>query len=38
VLLENMIAIGQLIVHGVPGRYPKMKIINSHLGGAILFQ
>jgi 6-methylsalicylate decarboxylase len=25
-----------LITHGIPTRYPNIKIINSHLGGALL--
>ena len=25
----------QLITHGIPTRYPDIKIINSHLGGAL---
>jgi 6-methylsalicylate decarboxylase len=25
----------QLITHGIPSRYPRIKIINSHLGGAL---
>jgi aminocarboxymuconate-semialdehyde decarboxylase len=32
---EDTISIFQLITHGVPARYPNLKIINSHLGGAL---
>ncbi len=33
--VEDTISIMQLITHGVPSRYPRIKIINSHLGGAL---
>jgi 6-methylsalicylate decarboxylase len=33
--VEDAISIMQLITHGVPARYPNIKIINSHLGGAL---
>lgn len=33
--IEDTISIMQLITHGVPVRYPNIKIINSHLGGAL---
>jgi predicted TIM-barrel fold metal-dependent hydrolase len=33
--VEDTISIMQLITHGVPARYPNIKIINSHLGGAL---
>ena len=33
--IEDTISIMQLIIHGVPTRYPKIKIVNSHLGGAL---
>lgn len=33
--VENTISIMQLITHGIPSRYPNIKIINSHLGGAL---
>jgi predicted TIM-barrel fold metal-dependent hydrolase len=33
--IEDTIAVAQLIVHGVPSRYPRLRIVNSHLGGAI---
>jgi 6-methylsalicylate decarboxylase len=33
--IEDTISIMQLITHGVPSRYPRIKIINSHLGGAL---
>jgi 6-methylsalicylate decarboxylase len=33
--IEDMISIMQLITHGIPSRYPRIKIINSHLGGAM---
>jgi 6-methylsalicylate decarboxylase len=33
--VEDTISIMHLITHGVPIRYPKIKIINSHLGGAL---
>jgi aminocarboxymuconate-semialdehyde decarboxylase len=33
--VEDTISIMHLITHGVPARYPNIKIINSHLGGAL---
>ena len=33
--VEDTISVMQLITHGVPTRYPDIKIINSHLGGAM---
>jgi aminocarboxymuconate-semialdehyde decarboxylase len=33
--VEDTISIMQLITHGFPTRYPNIKIINSHLGGAL---
>jgi 6-methylsalicylate decarboxylase len=33
--VEDTISIMQLITHGIPTRYPNIKIINSHLGGAL---
>ena len=33
--VEDTISIMHLITHGVPVRYPGIKIINSHLGGAL---
>jgi predicted TIM-barrel fold metal-dependent hydrolase len=33
--IEETIAILHLITHGVPKRYPRMKILASHLGGAL---
>jgi 6-methylsalicylate decarboxylase len=33
--VEDTISVMQLITHGVPARYPNIKIINSHLGGAL---
>jgi predicted TIM-barrel fold metal-dependent hydrolase len=33
--VEDTISIMQLITHGIPVRYPTIKIINSHLGGAL---
>lgn len=33
--IEDTIAVAHLIVAGIPSRYPRIKIINSHLGGAI---
>jgi 6-methylsalicylate decarboxylase len=33
--VEDTISVMQLITHGVPTRYPNIKIINSHLGGAL---
>ncbi len=33
--IEDTISVTHLITHGIPQKYPKMKIINSHLGGAL---
>ena len=33
--VEDTISVMQLITHGIPARYPGIKIINSHLGGAL---
>jgi len=33
--IEDTVAIMHLILAGIPSRYPKMKIIASHLGGAL---
>jgi 6-methylsalicylate decarboxylase len=33
--VEDTISIMHLITHGIPTRYPNIKIINSHLGGAM---
>ena len=33
--IEETIAILHLITHGIPKRYPRLKILNSHLGGAL---
>jgi 6-methylsalicylate decarboxylase len=33
--VEDTISVMQLITRGVPARYPNIKIINSHLGGAL---
>ncbi len=33
--VEDTISIMHLITHGVPARYPNIKIINSHLAGAL---
>jgi 6-methylsalicylate decarboxylase len=33
--VEDTISVMHLITHGIPGRYPNIKIINSHLGGAL---
>jgi 6-methylsalicylate decarboxylase len=33
--IEDTIAAAHLITAGIPMRYPRMKIINSHLGGAL---
>jgi 6-methylsalicylate decarboxylase len=32
---EDTISVMHLITHGVPSRYQRIKIINSHLGGAL---
>jgi len=33
--VEDTISTMHLITHGIPARYPNIKIINSHLGGAL---
>lgn len=33
--IEETIGILHLITHGIPMRYPRLKILNSHLGGAL---
>jgi predicted TIM-barrel fold metal-dependent hydrolase len=33
--VEDTISVMHLITHGIPARYPNIKIINSHLGGAL---
>jgi predicted TIM-barrel fold metal-dependent hydrolase len=33
--IEDTISAAQLIFKGIPVRYPRIKIINSHLGGAL---
>ena len=33
--VEDTISIMHLITHGIPSRFPNIKIINSHLGGAL---
>jgi 6-methylsalicylate decarboxylase len=33
--VEDTISVMHLITHGFPARYPNIKIINSHLGGAL---
>jgi aminocarboxymuconate-semialdehyde decarboxylase len=33
--IEDTISVTQLIFKGMPVRYPRIKIINSHLGGAL---
>ena len=33
--IEDTISVTHLIIKGIPVRYPHMKIINSHLGGAL---
>ncbi|QBD79624.1 amidohydrolase [Ktedonosporobacter rubrisoli] len=33
--IEDTIAVTHLIIKGIPQRYPRVKIINSHLGGAL---
>jgi aminocarboxymuconate-semialdehyde decarboxylase len=33
--IEDTISTTHLIIKGIPQKYPKMKIINSHLGGAL---
>lgn len=33
--IEETIGILHLITHGIPKRYPRLKILNTHLGGAL---
>lgn len=33
--MEDTISVMQLITNGIPSRYPNIRIINSHLGGAM---
>jgi 6-methylsalicylate decarboxylase len=33
--VEDTISVMHLITNGIPARYPNIKIINSHLGGAM---
>ena len=33
--LEDTIAVAHMIVYGIPSRFPQLRIINSHLGGAL---
>jgi 6-methylsalicylate decarboxylase len=33
--VEDTISVLHLITHGIPARFPDIKIINSHLGGAL---
>jgi hypothetical protein len=33
--IEDTISALHLITHGIPSHYPQMKIVNSHLGGAL---
>ena len=33
--IEDTISITHLIIKGIPQKYPRMKIVNSHLGGAL---
>jgi 6-methylsalicylate decarboxylase len=33
--VEDTISVMHLVTHGIPARYPNIKIINSHLGGAL---
>jgi aminocarboxymuconate-semialdehyde decarboxylase len=33
--VEDSISVLHLITRGIPSRYPRMKILNSHLGGAL---
>ncbi len=33
--VEDTVAIAQLILAGIPSKYPKMRIITAHLGGAL---
>ncbi len=33
--IEDTIAVAHLILRGIPQKFPKLKIINTHIGGAI---
>lgn len=33
--IEDTIAVAHLILRGIPQKYPKLKIINTHIGGAL---
>jgi predicted TIM-barrel fold metal-dependent hydrolase len=33
--IEETMAILHLITHGIPSRYPRLRILNTHLGGAL---
>jgi len=33
--MEDTIAVAHLILRGIPQKYPKLKIINTHIGGAL---
>lgn len=33
--IEDTVAVAHLITRGIPSRYPNLRIINSHLGGAL---
>ena len=33
--IEDTISVTHLIIKGIPQKYPRMKIVNSHLGGAL---
>nr|WP_279671503.1 amidohydrolase family protein [Flexivirga meconopsidis] len=33
--IEDTIALADLLVQGIPARYPRMRIVGSHLGGAL---
>lgn len=33
--IEDTIAVAHLIIRGIPQKFPKLKIINTHIGGAL---
>ena len=33
--MEDTISVMQLVTRGIPTRYPHLRILNSHLGGAL---
>lgn len=33
--IEDTVSIAHLVTHGIPSRFPRLKIVNSHLGGAL---